>query len=147
MVNINIVALGKLRDSFYIDGCNEFLKRITPFCKINVIELDEKKTIDEEAPFILKACKNTKIIALCVEGKEYTSNEFANLLSSLPQKGISQISFVIGSSEGLSQMVKDEAYLKISLSKMTLPHKMARLVLCEQIYRACEIECGGKYHK
>lgn len=161
MQRITVVAIGKLSSQFYAAGVAEYAKRLAPLCKFEMIELPEE-TLDEktagaaaitaalekEAGRILAAIpKGTRIVALCVEGKPLTSESFADVLQEAALSGIGSMAFVIGSSHGLSETVKQKAMLRLSISAMTLPHQLARLVLTEQIYRAFMIRAGSKYHK
>ncbi len=155
-----MIAVGKL-SAYYAQGVAEYAKRLQGFCKFEIVELSEetineknasKAVIDsalqKEGVRILAAVpKNAKIVAMCVEGKHLTSEEFSQTFNKAAQSGTSCMAFAIGSSHGLCNTVKDKAFLKLSLSKMTLPHQLARLVLTEQIYRALSITAGIKYHK
>ena len=145
MQKINIVCVGKIKEKFYSDAANEYLKRLSRFSKIEVREIAECKSLEEEAALILKAAKG-RIIALCIEGKKYSSEEFAGYIKELTDTG-SECTFIIGSSCGLSDEVKNKANLKLSFSDMTFPHKLMRVILLEQIYRAFMINGGGEYHK
>ena len=145
MQKINIVCVGKLKEKFFSDAVNEYLKRLSRFAKMEVREVAECKNLEEEAALILKSAKG-KLVALCVEGKKYSSEGLANYIKQLTDTG-SECTFVIGSSCGLSNEVKDKADLKLSFSDMTFPHQLMRVILVEQIYRAFMINGGGEYHK
>ncbi|MDE7439001.1 MAG: 23S rRNA (pseudouridine(1915)-N(3))-methyltransferase RlmH [Clostridia bacterium] len=145
MQKINIVCVGKIKEKFYRDAAEEYLKRLSRFAKVEVREIAECRTLEEEAELILKAVKG-RIIALCIEGKMYSSEHLAGYIKELTDTG-SECTFVIGSSCGLSDEVKNKANLKLSFSDMTFPHQLMRVILLEQIYRAFMINGGGEYHK
>ena len=145
MLKINIVCVGKIKEEFYRSAVGEYLKRLSRFAKVEVKELPEGRTVEDEAPSILKALKGFKV-ALCIEGKKLSSEELANEMKKLCDKG-EEISFVIGSSCGLADSVKNAADLKLSFSDMTFPHQLMRVILLEQIYRAFMINSGSEYHK
>ena len=145
MVKVSLVCVGKLKEAFWRDAVAEYAKRLSRFCKFEVKELPEGKSPEEEAEPILRACKG-RIFALAVEGREYTSEGFAETLKTLCDRG-EEIAFVIGSSCGLSPRVKRAADGLVSFSRMTFPHQLMRVVLCEQIYRAFMINAGAEYHK
>ncbi len=145
MQKINIVCVGKIKEKFYVDAIAEYVKRLSRFAKVEIREVAECRNLNEEAELILKAARG-KIIALCIEGKKYSSEEFAAYVRGLTDFG-SECTFVIGSSCGLSDSVKNAASLKLSFSDMTFPHQLMRVVLVEQIYRAFMINGGGEYHK
>lgn len=156
-MNIKIIALGKIKEKFLKDGIEEFLKRLTPYASVEVLELpaieikDENltsKILDQEAEKILSHIKpQSYVITLEISGKMFSSEEFAKKISELTNDGVSEIIFVIGSSCGISPLVSNRANLKMSMSKMTFLHQFARLILVEQIYRAFKIIKGETYHK
>ena len=145
MQKINIVCVGKIKEDYLRAALAEYLKRLSRFAKVEVIELAEGKTLSDEAPHILKSAKG-KILALCVEGKKLSSEQFAAEIKTLVDKG-EEFSFIIGSSCGLSDEVKSRADYRISFSNMTFPHQLMRVILSEQIYRAFMINSGSEYHK
>lgn len=145
MQKINIICVGKIKEEFYRLAVNEYLKRLSRFAKVEIKELPEGKSLIEEGENILRQSKG-KIIALCVEGKKQSSEEFANIIKDYHDTG-DEISFIIGSSCGLSNEVKNKADIKLSFSDMTFPHMLMRVILCEQIYRAFMINSGSEYHK
>ncbi len=159
MRNIKIIVVGKLKEKYLVDGCAEYLKRLSAFGKIVVIELDESRlpekpsqgqieaALSNEGERILEKAKGTAMIALCVEGELLSSEQLAAKLDDLEVKGSGSVSFVIGSSFGLSPKVKAAAAVRLSFSRMTFPHQLMRLMLTEQLYRACSISAGMKYHK
>ncbi|MCI1273418.1 MAG: 23S rRNA (pseudouridine(1915)-N(3))-methyltransferase RlmH [Clostridiaceae bacterium] len=156
-MNIKIIALGKVKEKYLSSGIDEFLKRLTPYASVEVVELpqleikDENlttKILDEEGDKILSKIKDTDyVITLEIEAKQLSSVDFAKKLDEIANQGISEIVFVIGSSCGLSKKVSLRADFKLSMSKMTFLHNFARLILIEQIYRAFKILKGEKYHK
>ena len=145
MQKINIVCVGKIKEEFYRAAISEYLKRLTRFAKVEVKELPEGKNLNEESVGILKAAKGY-IFALCVEGKRLSSENLAAEVKKLCDSG-EEITFIIGSSCGLAQCVKDAADFKLSFSDMTFPHQLMRVILAEQIYRAFMINSGSEYHK
>lgn len=160
MLNVSVVCVGRLKEKYWSDACAEYAKRLRGFCTFSIIEADEEKlpdspsasqiknTIEKEGQRILsKIPKSAKIIAMCIEGKQKSSQGLAQELNNLALDGCSSVAFVIGGSWGLSDEVKKAAYLRMSMSEMTFPHQLARVMLCEQIYRAFQINIGGKYHK
>lgn len=156
-MKIKIIALGKIKESFLKDGINEFLKRLSPYCSVEVIELspieikDENltsKILDDEGEMILSHIKSDSyVITLEIQGKQLSSEEFADKINEINMSGVSDLVFVIGSSCGLSHVVSERANFKLSISKMTFLHQFARLLLVEQIYRAFKILKGETYHK
>ena len=160
MLNMRIVCVGKLREQFYIDAFNEYSKRLSAYCKFECVELNETKlgsspsdkeiaaALDKEAVYIERALgKDAYVIAMCVEGKQLKSEDFAQKINSLAVSGRGRICFVIGGSFGISQRIKQRADMRLSMSEMTFPHHLARVMLAEQIYRAFKIIKGSKYHK
>lgn len=152
MLKINIVCVGNLKDKFYIDACSEYVKRLSRFCELKVYELKECTNIDnieqiktQEGLEILKHIKGFVILA-DVQGKELSSEKFAEKIKSLTQT-TSEITFVIGGSYGVSKQVKDNANFSLSVSPMVFPHRLFRVMLLEQIYRAFTINNNIKYHK
>lgn len=145
MQKINIVCVGKIKEAFYRDAVAEYAKRLSRFADFSVREIAEGRSPEEEAEPILRAARGY-IIALCIEGKKLSSEAFAAEMKKLKDRG-EEVTFIIGSSCGLSQKVKDAARLRLSFSDMTFPHQLMRVILAEQIYRACMINGGGEYHK
>jgi len=156
-MKIKIIALGKIKEKFLKDGVNEFLKRLTPYASVEVIELspieikDEnltEKILEEEGEKILSQIKDSSyVITMEILGKQLSSEEFAQKINEVTVSGVSELVFVIGSSCGISSSVSKRADFKLSMSKMTFLHQFARLILVEQIYRAFKILKGEKYHK
>lgn len=159
MLQINILYVGNIKDKFFQDAVSEYEKRLSGFCKLKNIELKEEKPKDEseseiasiirkEGDRLLEAIppKSYKI-ALCVEGKQISSEELAQRISDIPLSGFSEITFIIGGAFGMDERVKKAADFRLSVSKMTFTHRMMRVILIEQIYRALNIASGGHYHK
>ena len=148
MLRIQLICVGKLKESFYIDACDEYDKRLRRYCALERVELPETGDLERDGAAVLaKIPAGAVVIAMCVEGKLGSSEELAELLSEQALQGRSRVSFVIGGSEGLSDAVKKAADLRLSMSRMTFPHHLARVMVLEQIYRAFNILGGGKYHK
>ena len=145
MIKINIVCVGKIKEEFYRLAVAEYLKRLSRFAKVEVREIAEGKNLEEEAENILRAVKGF-CLALCIEGKKLSSENLAKEVKKLCDRG-EEITFVIGSSCGLANSVKERADIKLSFSDMTFPHQLMRVILCEQIYRAFMINSGSEYHK
>ena len=156
-MKIKIIALGKIKEKFLKDGIDEFLKRLTPYASVEIVELnpveikDEnltQKALEQEGERILSHIKNDSyVITMEILGKQLSSEEFARKINEISMSGISELVFVIGSSCGLSPIVSKRADFKLSFSKMTFLHQFARLLLAEQIYRAFKILKGETYHK
>ena len=156
-LKIKIIALGKIKEKFLKDGIDEFLKRLTPYAQVSILELtpieikDEnltEKILLEEGEKILSNIKPTDyVITMEIQGKQLSSEEFAQKIEELTNTGTQEIIFVIGSSCGIGKNVKKRANFKLSMSKMTFLHQFARLILVEQIYRAFKIIKGETYHK
>lgn len=160
MLSIRLVCVGKLREQFFIDAFNEYSKRLSAYCKFECAELNETKlgsspsdkeiaaALDKEAADIERALgKDAYVIAMCVEGIQLKSEDLAQKISSLAVAGRGRICFVIGGSFGISPRIKQRADMRLSMSEMTFPHHLARVMLAEQIYRAFKISEGSKYHK
>lgn len=160
MIRVNIIAVGKLKERYLTEGCSEYLKRLSAFAKVNVIEINEYKSADNPSPaeteavktkegeaIIAKIPKGSYVIPMCIEGKQLSSEELSKRLEDVSVGGCSEITFIIGGSFGLSDEVKRFGSLKLSFGKITLPHQLMRLVLLEQIYRAFSISNNSKYHK
>ncbi len=160
MLSIRLVCVGKLREQFFVDAFNEYSKRLSAYCKFECAELNETKlgsspsdkeiaaALDKEAADIERALgKDAYVIAMCVEGMQLKSEDLAQRISSLAVAGRGRICFVIGGSFGISPRIKQRADMRLSMSEMTFPHHLARVMLAEQIYRAFKISEGSKYHK
>ncbi|MCT4376226.1 23S rRNA (pseudouridine(1915)-N(3))-methyltransferase RlmH [Leuconostoc suionicum] len=159
-MNIKLITVGKLKEKYLKEGIAEYTKRLSRFCKFQVVEL-----IDEKTPENASEAQNNQIMAkegeriqakigsrdyvivLAIEGKQFPSEEFSQKLEAIAVNGYSDITFIIGGSLGLSKEIKQRANLKMSFGLLTLPHQLMRLVLVEQIYRAFMIQQGSPYHK
>ena len=159
-MNINVIGVGKIKEKYLKLGIDEFKKRLSKYCKLDIIELDDEKAPEKlsekemilvkekEGKKILSKIKDTSyVIALAIDGKNLSSEELADKMSDLAVRGNSNITFVIGGSLGLSDEVLDRADYKLSFSKMTFPHQLMRLILLEQVYRAYRINNNEPYHK
>lgn len=160
MLNVHIICVGKLKEKFYADAVAEYEKRLGGYCKLTVTELPEEKlpdspsraqidaALEKEGEAVLqKLPKNAMVVALCVEGRLMSSEDLAERLSDWMLGGRSNVAFLIGSSHGLAPTVKEKALLRLSMSPMTFPHHLARVMLLEQVYRAFKINEGSGYHK
>ncbi len=160
MMNITVIALGKLKEKYLTDAISEYSKRISAYGKLQIIELNPVRLSDnpsqteidnalsKEAEEIKKKIPNNSFVfSLCIEGKEKSSEAFAKAISHATLNGKSNIVFIIGSSFGLSPEIKSLSDFRLSFSPMTFPHQLMRVMLLEQIYRAFQINNNGKYHK
>lgn len=146
-MKINLIVVGKLKEKFLVDGVAEYLKRLKKFATVEVREIPECRTVEEEGQKILSlAGQNSWLCVLDVSGAALTSEEFAKKISELNLNGTSNLTFAIGGAFGLSEELRRTAAFRLSLSKMTLTHQMARLILTEQIYRAFKINRNEPYH-
>ena len=159
MLNIHIVCIGKVKESYLRDAINEYSKRLSKYCKLTILELPDEKIPDKlneslsneikekESNSILNHIKkDSYIICLDLTGKEFSSEEFSKNIENLSLQ-TSQITFVIGGSLGLSSNILKKAHQKICFSKMTFPHQLIRVFLLEQIFRAFKISNGETYHR
>lgn len=159
MQTIQILALGKCKEGYLREACREYEKRLSRYCRLQITELEpaaisqnpsEKEiaaALEKEGEELLKRAKGY-CIAMCIEGKQLTSPGLAEKLEQAAQGGDSgAVTFLIGSSYGLAPAVKQRAQLRLSMSAMTFPHQLARVMLLEQIYRGYQILAGTKYHK
>ncbi len=162
MLNVNIITVGKLKEGYLRDAAAEYSKRLSAFCKLNIIELAESRLSDDpsekeianalsvegKAIAQLLSGNNSYNIAMCIEGKQLSSVKFAEKLMNVSAyDGKSTVNIVIGSSFGIAPEIKSIADMRMSMSEMTFPHQLARIMLLEQLYRAFQINAGGKYHK
>ena len=160
MQKVTILCVGKMKEKFYIDAAAEYVKRLGRHCKLEIIELPEQRLSEnpaqaeidaalarEAAAISEKLPKGGALIAMCIEGKTMSSEELAQRFSKSALEGKSQLTFLIGGSVGLHQSLKAQADLKLSMSPMTFPHHLARVMLLEQIYRGYQILEGSRYHK
>jgi len=159
-LNITIIAVGKIKEDYIKNGIKEYIKRMTPYAKINIVEIpdekapkelsakEEKIIIEKEGKKILDKIKKDNFkFSLCIEGEEMDSLKFAQELKQIMDSGNSDVAFIIGGSLGLSEEIKDISDIRLSFSKMTFPHQLMRLILIEQIYRAFKINRNETYHK
>ena len=160
MFEITLIAMGKLKEKFYLSAAAEYEKRLKGYCQFKILELPEVRLpdnpspaeitagLEKEADMILsKIPKNTWFCTLTPEGKLLSSEMLASKLINVKNSGKSNACFLIGSSFGIAQRIKDKADFKLSMSPMTFPHHLARIMVLEQIYRAEAIQAGSKYHK
>ena len=160
MLAVRLICVGKLGEKFWSAAVQEYAKRLGAYCKLEIIELPEQRlpqtpsageitqALDKEAALIeAKLPAGAAVVALCVEGREMSSEQLADWLGRLPVSGTSRLCLVIGGSCGLSDRIKQRASLRLSMSPMTFPHHLARVMVLEQRYRALNIAAGGKYHK
>lgn len=160
MQKVTILCVGKMKEKFYIDAAAEYVKRLGRHCKLDIIELPEQRLSEnpsqgeidaalarEAAAIGEKLPKGGAVIAMCIEGKTMSSEELAKCFSRFALEGKSQLTFLIGGSVGLHQSLKAQADLRLSMSPMTFPHHLARVMLLEQIYRGYQIMEGSRYHK
>lgn len=160
MMNITILAVGRLKETYFRDAIAEYSKRLTKYCKLEIIEIQDEKAPeslspaqeliikDKEGQSIIKLIKDySYIITLAINGKMLSSEQLSETMSELALSGKSNITFIIGGSLGLSEEVLNKSDMKLSFSKMTFPHQLMRVILLEQIYRSYRISKGEPYHK
>lgn len=152
MLNIRLICVGKLKEKFYLEACREYEKRLGTLCKLEILQLDEEPdrpgALQKEAEKLRAAIPaGSYVIAMCIEGKMLSSEGLADKMQQLQNQGISRLCILIGSSRGLDEVLKQQCSLKLSMSPMTFPHHLARVMVLEQIYRALSILSGSKYHK
>ena len=160
MMNVQILCVGKLKEKFYADAVAEYQKRLSAYCRLNIVELPEEKlpqdpaqaqidaALQKEAAAIRsKLPPRARTVALCIEGQLLSSEELAKRMQTWEVGPTNQLCFLIGGSYGLDEGLKSEAQVRLSMSPMTFPHHLARVMLLEQVYRAFKINEGGKYHK
>ena len=164
MQRITLLCVGKLKERFYAEAAAEYAKRLSRYCKLEIVELPEERlpehpsqaqidaALRKEAASIQgKLPPSSRLVALCVEGRLRSSEELAQTMAAWAagaEQGLEKrLVFLIGGSFGLHESIKAEAWTKLSMSPMTFPHHLARVMLLEQIYRACQINAGTRYHK
>ena len=160
MQRVTVLCVGKLKEKFYIDAAAEYVKRLQRHCKLELIELPEQRLPDDPSPAEIQKALRTEgdairerlpkggaVIALCIEGRPCSSGELSRRMAEFGVQGKTQLTFLIGGSVGLDEDLKRQADWRLSMSPMTFPHHMARIMLLEQIYRAYQIAGGAKYHK
>ena len=160
MLAVRLICVGKLGERFWAEAVREYEKRLSAYCRLEIVELPEQRlpqsasageiaqAIEKEAALIEdRLPAGAAVVALCVEGKLFSSEELAGYLERLTVSGTSRLCLLIGGSHGLAERVKRRAALRLSMSAMTFPHHLARVMVLEQLYRALNIAAGGKYHK
>ena len=160
MQKVTVLCVGKLKEKFYIDAAAEYAKRLSRFCKLELVELPEERLPEDPSPAQIEAAllkeaaairaklpAGAALIALCVEGELRSSEALARQMAAWAGQGVSQLVFLIGGSFGLHPSIKGSAKLRLSMSPMTFPHHLARVMVLEQIYRAYHINAGTRYHK
>ena len=160
MQKVTVLCVGKLKERFYVEAAAEYAKRLSRFCKLDLVELPEERLPERPSPAQIEAALGREaaairgklpagaaLIALCVEGEMHSSEELARLIDTWGSQGAGHLVFLIGSSFGLYPSIKKEARLRLSMSPMTFPHHLARVMLLEQLYRCFKIEEGSGYHK
>lgn len=160
MLDITVIAMGKLKERFYLDAAAEYEKRLKGYCQFKLLELPEIRLPDTPSPaeisaglekeadmIVAKIPKGSWLCVLTPEGKLLSSEALASKLQDLKVSGKSSLCFLIGSSFGMAPRLKKAADFKLSMSPMTFPHHLARIMVLEQIYRAEAIQAGSKYHK
>ena len=160
MQRVTVLCVGKLKEKFYVDAAAEYAKRLQRHCKLELIELPEQRLPEAPSPAEIekalraegdaireKLPRGGAVIALCVEGKPCSSEELSRRMADYGVQGKTQLTFLVGGSVGLDESLKRQADWRLSMSPMTFPHHMARIMLLEQIYRAYQIADGTKYHK
>lgn len=160
MQKVTILCVGKLKEKFYIEAAAEYCKRLQRHCKLELLELPEYRLPDNPSPAEIQKALETEaaaireklpkggaLVAMCIEGKTCSSEALAQRMEDFAVSGKTQVTFLIGGSVGLDASLKAQADWKLSMSPMTFPHHMARIMLLEQIYRAYQIQQGTKYHK
>ena len=160
MLSVKLICVGKMRERFYIDAFAEYAKRLQSCCRLELVELPEQRlpdspsereisaALEREGQEILKAITlDAYVVALCVEGKQMPSEGMAELIRQRENSGKPKLCFIIGGSFGLADSVKACADRRLSMSRMTFPHHLARVMLIEQLYRGFKINEGSRYHK
>lgn len=160
MLSVYLICVGKLKEKFYQEACAEYIKRLSPYCRLTLVELPEEKlpqdpsqaqidaALEKESQAIrAKLPPSTSLVCLCVEGRLRSSEELSALVGTWEHSSAKHLAFVIGGSYGLAERLKGESWVKLSMSPMTFPHHLARVMLLEQIYRAFQINEGSRYHK
>ena len=160
MQRITLLCVGKLKEKFYVEAAAEYVKRLSRYCRLELVELPEERLPEGPSPAQIDAAlareaeairgklpPSSVLVSLCVEGRERSSEELARLMAGWASGGANRLVFLIGGSHGLHPSVKAQAAEKLSMSLMTFPHHLARVMLLEQIYRAYQHNAGTKYHK
>lgn len=159
-MNVQLICVGKLKEPFYKDAAAEYAKRLAPFCRLEIAELTEERLPPAPSPALIRAAlkkeaeairgrlaQGARTVALCVEGRTISSPDLAARLREWEREPVKSLAFLIGGSFGLDEALKREAHLRLSMSPMTFPHHLARVMLLEQLYRGFQINQGSPYHK
>ncbi|MBS6355342.1 23S rRNA (pseudouridine(1915)-N(3))-methyltransferase RlmH [Oscillibacter sp.] len=160
MQKVTVLCVGKLKEKFYMDAAAEYAKRLSRYCKLELVELPEERLPEDPSPAQIEAAllkeaaairaklpAGAALVALCVEGELRSSEALARQMADWASQGVGQLVFLIGGSFGLHPSIKEAAKLRLSMSPMTFPHHLARVMVLEQIYRAYQINAGTRYHK
>ena len=148
MLKVKLICVGRLKEKFYIDACAEYIKRLGRYCRFELCEVAESGSLEKEGTAVLeKIPQGAFVIAMCIEGRRMDSEKLAAEIAAKTVGGCSQMVLLIGGSDGLHESVKARAQLRLSMSPMTFPHHLARVMVLEQVYRAFTINEGSKYHK
>lgn len=161
MIRVNLITVGKLKEKYWREACAEYAKRLSAFCRLEIVELNESRLSDDPSEKEIAAALDNEAasmqkyldangaynIAMCIEGRQLGSEELSQKLCGLGSKGYSTVNIIIGSSFGIAQSVKQRADMRLSMSQMTFPHQLARIMVLEQVYRCFMIDKGAKYHK
>jgi len=160
MLSVKLICIGKLKEKFYSDAVNEYKKRLSACCRLEIEELPEQRLPESPSASEIEAALSREaaavfsripagalLVSMCVEGESMTSEQLSRFISQSAVSGASRLCFVIGGSYGLHESVKSASRLRLSMSAMTFPHHLARVMLLEQLYRSFKILDGSKYHK
>ena len=160
MLSVRLICVGKMRERFYIDAFAEYAKRLRAYCKLDCVELTEQRLSEQPSQKEIHAALETEsadimknippdayVVAMCVEGRQMKSEGMAKLIAERENSGKPKLCFIVGGSFGLDERVKERADFRLSMSEMTFPHHLARVMLAEQIYRGFRINEGSRYHK
>lgn len=160
MQRVMLICVGKMKERFYIDAAAEYAKRLSRYCRLEIVELPEQRLPEDPSPSEIsralakeaeairaKLPPGSSMVAMCVEGRLRSSEELAQLIGTWSNRGEKCLAFVIGGSFGLDPALKSGAWVRLSMSPMTFPHHLARVMVLEQLYRGFQILEGGKYHK
>ena len=159
-MTVKFICVGKMRERFFIDAFEEYRKRLGAYCHFSCVEVTEQRLPDRPSDAEIEAAlarearevealipQDAYVVALCVEGREMPSEAMADLISGRENSGKPKLCFVIGGSFGMADCIKNRADFRLSMSKMTFPHHLARVMLAEQLYRGYKIKEGSRYHK
>lgn len=160
VLNLTVISVGTIKEKYLSDALAEYVKRLGAYAHVTMCQLKDERLPDNPSPAEIRGAveregkrildalpKRAYVVALCIEGKQVSSEDFARRIEAAMGEGYSEIVFLIGGSDGLSDEVKRAAHWRLSFSPMTFPHQLMRVILCEQLYRAMNLLNGGKYHK